>query len=224
MSTVDPNAIPRAEQNAGPQPAPHALPESIPERWLAQIRDAVKADQPSVVWTLLGSSVLGAVIAAGSSFGTSYINSRASVELEIKKSQLEEARIANKAKFDSYKMLDQNLNDLLSAFSGLTTLMEIARKNNQLGQKDVTASFRSQINGLGVKEGILIDMKSDPNIEPDLWTEIDKPITSITTAMRAADSDLASFLQNTDSIKNQLTDAIKAVRAAREALRNQAVP
>ncbi len=193
------------------------LPDSIPDGWVTQIREAVKSDRPSVVWSLMGSSVLGAVIAAGSAFGTAYINSRANIQSEVER----ESRAAAKEKLTSYVALDQNLNDFRDSYNGLITLVKSYQSKQQLKDKDTIAFVRTQLNNLGVKERVLIDVKRDVNIDQGVIEAIDKPIASITGAMVAADADLGNFLQNTDLINMQLADAIKVDRDAMGSLKSK---
>ena len=152
------------------------LPTAVPDTWLTQIRDAVKADRPSVIWALLGSSVLAALIGAGSSISTAYVTMKASGELEIKKSQLEQSRVEDKATVDSYNGLDKSLNDLRQEFDGVVTLAQIAQSKQGKNGKLPTINLNSQFEHLGVDVGAVLAFKEDPHIDQRVWNKIDKPI------------------------------------------------
>jgi len=199
------------------------LPHDIPEHWLSQIREAVKADHPSTLWNLLGSAVLAALIGAGSAIGTAYVTIKASEDLEVKKSQLELSRSETSATLRSYNSLDKSLSELREKYDGIASLIRIAGADNQLAKPKNASNVRSQISKLGEKLGEVIQLKSDSHIDPRVWIEVNKPIQELTVAIEASNSDLASFATQSQSIEIDLNGAHDRGRQAEAELRKSSM-
>jgi hypothetical protein len=188
-----------------------ALPDSIPERWLTQIRTGMKADRPSMLWALLGSSVLGAVIAAGTSIGTAYFTIKASYNLEVEKSRLEQERLTNKIAFESARKLTANLNDVLQSFDAFAAYLDIAQKENKLKDLEVQANLDRQAKQIGAKVYELGGMKSDPSLNQVPWESIDMTTGPIILAVQTAKKDPASFGNSKKSLHDALQRTIASL-------------
>ncbi len=216
MSTPSPIGEPAAPPANNAVGEPQTLiSDSIPPRWLEQIREAVKADRPSLVWALLGSSVLAALIGAGASMGATYLTIKASGDLEIKKVQLAARQSEINATLASYDQLDSKLGQLLEQFRGVATLVQIERSNHAPAKRNRAADFRSKFEQLGVAEGAILALKTDSHLDPKVWDKVDKSLTEIASAISNTDSDLAAFSAAADSIEADLTDALSEVRHAK---------
>lgn len=197
---------------------PVILPADIPSGWLDKIKEAVKADRPSLFWTLLGSSVLAALIASGFSLGATFLTIQSAGNLEIMKIQLAARQAQTDAAVASYDQLDARLSQLLQKFQGVATLVEIARSNHALKNRKDAVSIKSQLGQLGVAEETIIVLQTDARIDPGLWVEIQTPLQKMAAAASDTDPNLANFSASEAAIEADLTEAIKAVRRTREKL------
>lgn len=187
-----------------------SLPNNIPPPWLLEIRTAVKADSASPLWTLLGSAVLAALIAAGSSILTAWVTIRANENLEVRKTQLEISRAEISESLRSHDTLDRRLSELQESYAGVASLIHIAGPALK-NRKDATR-IRSEISKVGEKEGEIIALRTDFHIDQDTWTIVNKAVNEVTNAIQDSNSDEAAFALHAASINSDLDEAIRAVR------------
>jgi hypothetical protein len=194
------------------------LPDSIPERWLCQIRESVTADRPNLLWSILGNSAVAALIAAAASISATFITIKGQGDVEIKKAQIAFKEEETKAARSAYNHLDQNLRVLLQGFDGVATLIDIDRKNHQLNSSS-SRGFNAEFARLGILEGGIIEMKTDPHIDPKVWEQVDKPLNEITNAISITEPSYTAFSSKVKSIDADMGHAIEEVRRVKASLR-----
>jgi hypothetical protein len=192
---------------AGPPLGPVVLPSSIPAAWLREIKDAVKANQPSMLMTLLGSSLLSAVIAAGTAFGTAYFTIKANGDLEIRKAELAARQDALKESLSAYDRLDEKFSQLLIQLKGVSQLIQITQAHHR-----PSANIRNELQSLGVSEGTILALKADSHFPAQIWQVVDPPLGDLARAIHDADSDLGKFPAAAAKIELDLSKAIEVVR------------
>src|SRR5271170_1730355 len=198
----------------GPPQVQVVLPSSIPVAWLSEITDAVEADRPSMLITLLGSSLLSAVIAAGTAFGTAYFTIKANGDLEIRKAELAARQDELKESMTAYDRLDEKLSQLLIQLKGVSQLIQITQVRHR-----PSANIRSELQSLGVSEGTILALKTDSHFPAQIWQTIDPPLGELALAINEANSDLAKLHAADPKIENDLTLAIKEVRSQKAELK-----
>ena len=182
----------------------------MPPVWLAELQEAVKADRPNTLALVLGSSFVAAIIAAASAIGSAYLTINANDRLEVKKAQIAVRQEQLKESVTVYNQLDARLGELLEEIKGVNALVQIAG-----GRRDASRNIAAQFAHLGVTEGTVLALKTDPHVTPDLWRPIDGALKHLTIAISNANSDPTRFSSEAATIERDLSTAIDEVRHAR---------
>lgn len=192
-----------------PPLVPVILPRDMPAAWLQQVKDAVKADQPSTLKTVLSSSLIAALIAAGTAIGTAYFTIKANSSLEQWKIEHAEQKEAQDGLKTAYNRLDEPLSQLLGDMKGASRLIQI----NQ-GNRRYAASIKSDLLNLGIDEGKVLALKTDPHLPSDIWRTVDPPLGELASVINqaSAGSDASNFSAAEPRIERDLTLAINEVR------------
>lgn len=101
---------------------PNTLPDKIPETWLAQLREVVKQDaRKALVWTILGSSVVAAVVTAGANLYLESVKAGNAAEIEkykacldSKKEDLKESRVLYSTLSEHFRTFEGDFEDCIA--------------------------------------------------------------------------------------------------------------
>ncbi len=138
--------------------------------------------------TLLGSSLLSAVIAAGTAFGTAYFTIKANGDLEIRKAELAARQDELKESMTAYDRLDEKTQPTPYSIEGVSQLIQITQAHHR-----PSANIRSELQSLGVSEGTILALKADSHFPAQIWQVVDPPLGELAYAIHNADSDLGKF-------------------------------
>lgn len=193
-------AMPQGVAQPGPAPT---LPPDIPQSWLQQISEASaskltlpeipdswlnkikEAAKPNLLLTLLGSSVVAALIAMGSAALTSYMGSKSAEKLEVLKLQLQSQNDSMKKRVQTYNTLAHDLDSLASALDAYLRMSLMASK----APRDTlsASSLSAQRNKVGLAEKVVLN--SNKEIAPydkELASEVENCLGKLNLELGAA--------------------------------------
>jgi hypothetical protein len=181
------------------------LPE-IPDSWLCKIKEATK---PDLLATILGSSLLVAVIAVGSSALTSYMTNRGAEKLEKVKLQLQAESDQVKKRVQAYNSLAHDLDSLVSMLDAYLRMSEIAAKVPSSAVS--TSSLLAQRNKIGLAEKeVLAAEKNVASFDNVLPAEVDTCLERLSLALATTGNHpkgLASLKLLLDQLKQLVSRA-----------------
>jgi len=154
---------------------------------------------------------------------TAYVTIRASGDLELRKLQWTDQQAERKATFASYASLDSKLSDLSQKLAGVDTLINIAREGHDLQKPGVSANLRAQLQQVGISEGTIVDLKTDPRIDSETWDKVDRLLNAVATAIGNPDPNFAALSRDASAIEADSRDAISLVRQKEDQIRDKSV-
>jgi hypothetical protein len=133
------------------------LPDSMPEKWLAQIKSALS---PSWWAAIAGSSVLAAAISSGVSLYVAAKSNEANRQLEQLKSGLELQKESARARIAAYTRLAEALSDLATKLEGFENFLEIAQRSSI--SSGTNERIQEQLQAIGISERAVVTARNDP--------------------------------------------------------------
>jgi hypothetical protein len=224
----DPQGLGQPTPQGGVQQAGHGqtLPPDIPESWLRQISQASRSQvtlpdipelwlnkikevtKPNLVSTILGSSLLAALIAMGSATLTSYMGNRGAEKLEKLKLQLQSQNDQVKKRVRTYSTLAHDLDALSSALDAYLRMSMIAAR----APRDTlsASSLLAQRNRVGLAEKEVLTAKKDiASYDTELASEVDDCLGKLSPAL-AATQENPEASSSLDAVLEQLKQLVSS--------------
>ena len=211
-----------AQSPAGPPqviPGPSA-PLPIPDPWLDQIRDTVKnavkdGSSPKLWVTLLGSSVLAALIGAGSSYLTVRTTGLENIDLELKKAQIQQTTERAKAIQTAYDKLRGDIDRLSDQLEGTRILIDAAGSHASADDK---AKISAELRRIGQDASTLLESNTNRLIDPAVSGAVNKALRTLWQSLAAAQADTAKLKGLSNVIAKTETE-LKSAEQALDSLR-----
>lgn len=195
-------------------PSDDNLPEKLPEAWLNQLKDALKQDTRKLLFlTLLGSSVVAAIVTAGANYvlEVKKLNNAAQVEkykicLDLRREDLKESRAAYSTIAEKFRQFEADFSDCLA------TCQEALPDKNHQTPRDAYEALITVVNDLVVLQSSAVDTRASAEVRSSLSEIIIPAIEKIHSTVdnvrkRARITELDEFVEwaNAETPKIQLT-------------------
>lgn len=165
------------------------LPE-LPDSWLNKIKEATK---PNLLGTILGSSLLAALIAFGSSILTAYITNRGQQQVEEQKvKQDAKNKVAN-----AYVQLLDKLSGLDMAVEGYYDFSHITHDK---------AALNAQLDNVGLAQAALIGAEKNTALNDKVRAEVDRVLSDLTPVIADARSHPETAVSQLKPLLTELRD------------------
>lgn len=170
------------------------LPGVMPAEWVEQIKKAM----PSFWPTLLGSSVLAALIGWASSYFTAQMTINANSELEKTKIKLQLAEEQARTRSSAYAELASDLDGLHQALSSYLILVQVVYEGPaKSASKSDVATLSDRLSEVGKAEARVIKVESNLNLNPNtLKSDIDQCLGDLVQMMQVASTDPQTALSH----------------------------
>lgn len=149
------------------------LPPKLPDPWLAQIRDAVRQDsRKTLLLTVLGSSVVAALITGGLNWGLEWYKTRTSANVEKYKACLDIQKENLREKRAIYTKLAEKYMHFKVAVDNTVATCETAA--NQRNNTQLLRFAYGSLDGVSEQLAEIQAATQDPSIDQQLRSELTK--------------------------------------------------
>jgi len=167
------------------------LPVVMPDEWVQQIKRSL----PSSWATLMGSSVLAAVIAWGASYSTAKLTIAGNVALEHEKAELQKTAEVARQRSVTYANLAVALRDLSDTYKAYQVLVQSAMENGRLHQDDV--ALERQAGNVG-KAVLKVTAASASIDSGQLKTDINQSVGEVVITLSQGATDRKAVLAHSE--------------------------